>query len=217
MKISFDLTSLYDWLVSTAKTIDYFTCFFVVFISVGCFFAVKFSLNLLAGKKVKLSLFDLLSLFAISLVSFLLGYLEYETDGVIFDELYKVVRYAVGEFIAITVLYAVFLSFARGEKREISGDAVAVTTAFDACERKQRETLPVYSLSMIKGYPKKDRPVDFSGVYAFLDGLDGADEIKVRALKEKISFFDGLEISGDVKSALNDLFYETVKLASAGK
>ena len=220
--ITIDLTRIIERLAALSGKIDFDALFFTVFIALACFSVANLSLKLLADKKIKFSL-PMLTLFVLSGGAlFGIAYLEYENYGVIFNEFYRVPIYACSEFVAITVLYAVFLGFAF--KNERAGEQKNAETAACVFNKKRffyKEPRRVYSVVISKRREKTrgDFSVDFGGAHDFLSGIDPDSPTFSEAtkLKNKIGFYDGLSINDGNLRTINELFSQAVRLAGKDK
>ena len=219
MKIVFDFQAIYDRLAVLSISIDYFSLFFVVFIALSCFSAVNLALKLLAGKRIKFSFLMLLLFLLCGAAMFCLAYIEYVESAKAFDSLYRVGTYAAGEFVAITVLYAVFFGFAHKDATHTDLKKETATCLAKVVKSGNDDAGRVYKVATEKydfnAGGRQDYPIDFGGVYDFIYSVRqlGADKEKLDALERKIRFYDGLPVNKGTLPMINNLFSGLVRLA----
>ena len=219
MKIVLDFQTIYDHLAKLTGIIDFYALFFIVFIALACFSAVSLALKLLADKKIKFS-FSMLFLFlVVSGTLFCLAYIEHVERAKVFENVYRVVLYSAGEFMAITVLYAVFFGFAYKDDKACRLKKETAVCLAKVVKNVSGDDKRVYKIATDKYdfHEKKEEDiyVDFGGVYKFINALkeNGEDDEKLRALERKISFYDGLPINKGTLPMVNNLFSKVVRLA----
>ena len=219
MKIVLDFQTIYDRLVVFAESIDYFSLFFVVFIALSCFSAVELALKLLADKRIKFSFLMILLFLSCGVALFSLAYLEYTESSKVFDNIYRVAQYAAGEFVAITVLYAVFFGFAHKDVKQNRLQKETAVCLAKVVKNDNDDVKRVYKVATGKydlhAGVEEDCPIDFDGVYDFISALKnrGADKEKLAALERKIRFYDGLPVNKGTLPMINNLFSGLVRLA----
>ena len=219
MKLVIDFDDILLYLEQLTQKTDFMALFFTVFIALGCFSAVSFTLKLLADKRIVFS-FPSLILFAVSSAGlFGFAYLEYLSCAEVFSGIYHAALYGICEFIAITVLYAIFFGFAHKDSKQIDITAAECAPTFanavKPIKNDDKRLYPIKTCKMNAKSCSEDFYVDFQGVYDFLNEIkeSGKNVEEAARLERKIRFYDGLPINKGTLSVINNLFSTAVRLA----
>jgi|GEM_PF-2980622 len=224
MKLTLDFSQIYDNIITLACSIDYYAVFCVTLIFSASVAVARLALKLLAEKQIKFSLGKVFIYLTVSAACFYLAFLEHENQASVFRTLDETIIYGSGLFVALTVLYAVFFASAHKNAKVLRAKSEHAPTysypyVARVSESKEPDSFAVYPLVGVKLSEKKKSTknlVDFNGVYGFLRTAEGggADEKRVRKLRDMISFYDGTDINKGNIRTINELFAEAIIIAS---